>query len=192
MLTEITDYIIKGDTPAALIRTNALLADGKDVRQLIKDLVSHYRNLLLSRYIKNPEDVLNLSLENAARIRTQSETMALEDINRGIMEFSKAALDARYSTQPRVLLELAIVKLSEGISPEESITVRKTALKNLPEQKQKDDKEPARPEKPKKTEPGILQPESNEGVWGKGIGSAGKGKSHVPPVKKRNHTERVK
>ncbi len=116
-LTEITEHIIRGETAPALIKIDEVLADGKDVRQLINDMISHYRSLLLSKYIKNPEDILNLSLENAARIKEQSEAVKLEDINRGILMFSTAALDARYSTQPRILLELAIVRLAEELSP---------------------------------------------------------------------------
>lgn len=116
-LTEITEHIIRGETAPALIKIDEVLADGKDVRQLINDMISHYRSLLLSKYIKNPEDILNLSLENAARIKEQSEAAKLEDINRGILMFSTAALDARYSTQPRILLELAIVRLTEELSP---------------------------------------------------------------------------
>lgn len=42
--------------------------------------------------------------------------MGLDEINEGIITLSKTINDAKYSTQPRILLELAIVTLASGIS----------------------------------------------------------------------------
>ena len=86
---------------------------------MIKDLVAHYRGLLITKFIDNPENLLNMSIENVERLKDQGKSMATEDISRGIIEFSKANLDARYSTQPRILLEVACIKLTR---PEENNT----------------------------------------------------------------------
>ncbi|MBO5666738.1 MAG: DNA polymerase III subunit gamma/tau [Firmicutes bacterium] len=114
VLMELTDYVSGGQVARALIRLNQILADGKDVRQLMKDWIEHYRSLLMTKYIKNPEEVLNLSTENVERIRNQSERLSLPVINNSILELSKTLADAKWSTQPRVLLELAIVRLGSG------------------------------------------------------------------------------
>lgn len=114
VLMELTDYVTGGQVARALILLNQVLADGKDVRQLMKDWIEHYRSLLMTKYIKNPEEVLNLSTENVERIRTQSERLSLPVINNSILELSKTLADAKWSTQPRVLLELAIVRLGSG------------------------------------------------------------------------------
>ena len=114
VLMELTDYVTGGQVARALIRLNQVLADGKDVRQLMKDWIEHYRSLLMTKYIKNPEEVLNLSTENVERIRNQSERLSLPVINNSILELSKTLADAKWSTQPRVLLELAIVRLGSG------------------------------------------------------------------------------
>ena len=55
-----------------------------------------------------------MSVENIDRIRRQSETIELSEINQGILELSRTINEARWSTQPRILLELAIVKLSSA------------------------------------------------------------------------------
>ena len=114
VLMELTDYVTSGQVARALILLNQVLADGKDVRQLMKDWIEHYRSLLMTKYIKNPEEVLNLSTENVERIRNQSERLSLPVINNSILELSKTLADAKWSTQPRVLLELAIVRLGSG------------------------------------------------------------------------------
>ena len=114
---ELTDMVRKGKTADALVHIDGVLADGKDVRQFIKDWITHYRNLLMAKFIRDPQDVISMSVENIERIRKQSESTELADINRGILELSKTAREARWSTQPRILLELAAVTLSSGVQP---------------------------------------------------------------------------
>ena len=75
----------------------------------MKDWMSHYRNLLIVKYIRDAEDMLNMSAENIEKLRQQSSQISLDEINDGILTLSRTINDARYSTQPRILLELAIV-----------------------------------------------------------------------------------
>ena len=56
--------------------------------------------------------MLNLSPENVERIRHQSDSLDLADINFAIIELSRTMSEAKWSTQPRILLELCVVKLS--------------------------------------------------------------------------------
>jgi len=109
---KLTDMVRKKKTADALILIDDVLSDGKDVRQFIRDWIKHYRNLLMTKFIRNPQDIINMSVENVDRIRKQSESLELADINNGILELSRTMNEARWSTQPRILLELAVVKLS--------------------------------------------------------------------------------
>lgn len=111
---ELTEFIRKRKTAEAIEYLAHILSDGKDVRQFMKDWINHYRNLLMTKYIKDPRSVINMSEENIDRIRRQSSMLELEHINAGILELSRALNEARMSTQPRILLELAIVKLCLG------------------------------------------------------------------------------
>ena len=114
VLIELTDLVIRGRTAEAIQCLARVLEDGKDVRQLIRDWIQHYRNLLMTKFIRDPLDVINLSVENIDRIRQQSEMMEPEEISRGIVELSKTMNDARWSPKPRILLELCAVTLSTG------------------------------------------------------------------------------
>lgn len=111
---ELTDLVRRGKTAEALVNIAKVLADGKDVRQFMRDWINHYRNLLMTKFIKDPQSVINMSVENIERIRKQSQSIDLADINRGIMELSRTMSEARWSTQPRILLELAVVRLSSS------------------------------------------------------------------------------
>ncbi len=109
---ELTEKVVLRQPSEALLLLEHVFADGKDVRQFMKDWLSHYRNLLITKFIKNPEDMLNLSPENVERIRHQSDSLDLADINFAIIEISRTMSEAKWSTQPRILLELCVVKLS--------------------------------------------------------------------------------
>lgn len=125
IFTELTELVRKSKAGDALVLVANALADGKDVRQFMRDWINHYRNLLMVKFIRNPQEVINLSVENIDRIRRQSEVTDLEDINRGILELSRTMQEAKWSTQPRILLELVIVKLSSpsfsSMQPQDSI-----------------------------------------------------------------------
>lgn len=115
---DLTDRVSLHDVAGALVLLDEALQEGKDVKQLMKDWMSHYRSLLITKYIKNAEDMLNMSSENIEKLRNQSNQVSLDEINHGIVTLSRTINDARYSTQPRILLELAIVTIASGISTE--------------------------------------------------------------------------
>nr|WP_312354961.1 DNA polymerase III subunit gamma/tau [Aminipila sp.] len=112
---EITDAVARHNVAEGLLLLDRVLADGKDVRQFMKDWVTHYRNLLITKFVNNAEDMLNMSCENIERICGQSQRLDIMEINNGIIELSKTMADAKWSTQPRVLLELCIVKMATGM-----------------------------------------------------------------------------
>lgn len=109
---EITGMIARHQVSEALLLLDRIINDGKDVRQFIKDWIVHFRSLMLTRFIRNPEDILNMSIENIERVRKQSEKMELSFINDCIIKLSQTLSEAKWSTQPRILLELCIVKLA--------------------------------------------------------------------------------
>lgn len=112
----LTDKVALHDVAGALVLLDEALQEGKDVKQLMKDWMSHYRSLLITKYIKNAEDMLNMSTENIEKLRDQSSQISLDEINSGIITLSRTINDARYSSQPRILLELAIVTIASGLT----------------------------------------------------------------------------
>ena len=115
---ELTEMTAVHNVAGAILLLDEALADGKDVKQLMRDWMAHYRNLLLTKFIRNPEDMLNLSTENVERIREQSRQISLEEINKAILRLSGTLNDARWSTQPRILMELAIVAIATDLIDE--------------------------------------------------------------------------
>ena len=109
---ELTELMSLRKTGEALMLLDRALQNGKEVRQIEKDLLGHYRNLLISKFMKNPEDLLNMSEDNIKKLREESMHISLDEINDAILKISKTINESRYSTQSRVLLELLIVEIS--------------------------------------------------------------------------------
>ena len=112
VFVELTRLVQQKDPSGALLLLSRILSEGKEVRQLLKDWIAHYRNLLIIRYVETPEDLLNMSVENIERIKAQSEGLGFEEIDRCIRELSDTLTEAKWSSQPRILLELCIVRLA--------------------------------------------------------------------------------
>lgn len=115
---ELTEQVSLRKVPEALLLVDRALADGKDVRGLMKDWMAHYRNLMITKFIRDPEDMLNMAAENLARIEEQSRHITMDEIRDAILRLSRTINEARWSTQPRILLELAIISIASGESVE--------------------------------------------------------------------------
>ena len=108
----LTDAAATHNPAEGLMLIDQILGGGKDAREVLKGWMAHYRNLMMTKFIKNPEDMLNMSTENIARIREQSSRLDLPEINHAILELSSIIAESRWSSQPRILLEMALIKLA--------------------------------------------------------------------------------
>lgn len=128
---DLTELVSLKKSAEALILLNSVLQEGKDVKQIMKDWVSHYRGLLITKFVRDAEDMLNMSAENLKQVSMQSQRISLEEIDYAVTKLSKTINDARWSTNPRVLLELAIVAIAAG-GEQEELRPRRAAEKTAP------------------------------------------------------------
>jgi len=109
---KLTETVATRNPAEGLLLIDQILAGGKDAREVLKGWMAHYRNLMMTKFIKNPEDLLNMSTENIDRIREQSGRLDLPEINNAILELSGIIAESKWSGQPRILLEMALIKLA--------------------------------------------------------------------------------
>ncbi len=114
VMIELTDLVMRADMSSALLLLDSAINSGRDVKQFMKEWLAHFRNLLMAKYIQDPESALNMSLENVERVRKQSTEISTDLLNRGITELTKTISESRWSAQPRVMLEMCIVRLGVG------------------------------------------------------------------------------
>ena len=109
---ELTDCVIDGRIGDAIVCIGEAVSNGKDARQLLKDWLEHYRNLLVCRYVDKAEGLVGASSENTKRLKDQAMSVGTSDIDRAIRMLSEYINLARYSDRPRILVETAAVRLA--------------------------------------------------------------------------------
>lgn len=109
LIFQMVDDIKRKDLEAALKTIDEIIYGGKDINQFIKDLINHYRNLMVVKASKDYN--AGLDLDNIDNYIGQSKSMDMDYILRSLEILTEAESQAKWSTQPRVLLELATIKL---------------------------------------------------------------------------------
>lgn len=115
----LTDAVGLGDLGKALLYIDEIIRRGKDAKQLLKDWLEHYRNLMVVKYVSKAERVLSASAENISRLKEQAASIDIKEIERAIRLISEYINIGRYSDRPRILLETVAVRLAgkdEGVS----------------------------------------------------------------------------
>ena len=110
-LFDITNSVIERNIEKSMIIVDKLVYSGKDMQLFIKDLIAHFRNLLMIKVTTNPEEVLDMSLENITLVREQGRKIRVEEIMRDIRILQEAEANSKMSKQSRLYLELSIIKM---------------------------------------------------------------------------------
>ncbi|MBQ6388116.1 MAG: DNA polymerase III subunit gamma/tau [Mogibacterium sp.] len=110
----LTDAVIRGDIGKVLIYIDEIIKRGKDAKQILKDWLIHYRNLMVVKYVSKAERIVGSSTENIGRLRRQAESIDIAGIEKAIRLISEYINIGRYSERPRILLETAAVRLAGG------------------------------------------------------------------------------
>jgi len=84
---------------------------GYDLRFFYKELIQHFRNLLLITAVDKPQELLPLGEEDLERLRKEAEKFSPEEILRYLVVLQQGEQGIRYSTHPRIFLEVLLVKL---------------------------------------------------------------------------------
>ncbi len=110
-LFNLIDAVIERNIEKAITIIEGLVMSGKDMGIFIKDLMGHFRNLLMIKITHNPEEVLDTSEENIERLKSQSSRIRVEEIMRCIRILQEGEESLKVSKQSRINLELAIIKM---------------------------------------------------------------------------------
>lgn len=111
-LLKLTDLVLAQDASGALLCLNDILSSGAETRQFMKEWLEHFRNLLIAKYVSNPSNILNMSSENAERVTEQSSRISRQMLDRAVRELTETISLTKWAKHPRVMLEMAIVKLA--------------------------------------------------------------------------------
>lgn len=120
-----------------LLAIDEIIQNGKDINQFIKDLINYFRDLMIVKTSSNPNEILETeSIESLMEI---SNNMNLDYILKALNILTDAESRGKWSTQPRIILEMAAVKLvnlEDEISLEERVRRLEQGIRPMEEPKE--------------------------------------------------------
>jgi DNA polymerase III subunit gamma/tau len=111
-LFRLCDLVVDRDTAGALTFIEELSEQGQDLGRLVTDLLEHLRHLLLVQHMGEVPESLPVTEETRERLREQANQVGEATVLRLCDLLAVAVDDMRQGGDPRLPLELALVKVT--------------------------------------------------------------------------------
>jgi DNA polymerase-3 subunit gamma/tau len=114
ILLEFTRAIAESDSRQIILLVDQLIQTGRNLQQFIRDLLTHFRHLLMLRIAGPDPKLIPLSHEDLTKLQDWVGRFSEEDFLRffNILSFTEGEL--RWTSQPRFHLEIGLLKLAQA------------------------------------------------------------------------------
>lgn len=112
-LNAFVDAIANRDVKSVLSLVDDLVSRGYDLRNFTKEMMAHFRNLLVIRAVGFDKEIVSATDAEAAELKRLSDYFSEEDLVRFFNVLTKVEQDIKNSTQERFQLELGLLKLTQ-------------------------------------------------------------------------------
>ena len=111
-LSAVAEAVIKGDRERILFVITELAGRGTDLKSFAKDLMQFFRDLLVAKVVKRPEEVLDMSEGEVSVVKGLLTLSSEDQLTLLLSEMIKAEGEVRAAFSPRVSLEMALIRAS--------------------------------------------------------------------------------
>jgi len=129
ILKRIIDSIAANKPAEAIAAIDDIVMRGHDLRNFCRDLLAHFRDLLVTKVSGN-EELLEAAVCEPQELKREADLFSESDLVRFFHSLAETETKLRAATQPRYQLEIGIVKLMElkGVESISELIQRLTAL----------------------------------------------------------------
>jgi DNA polymerase-3 subunit gamma/tau len=129
----LADAVAVGDTAGVFELVDRLVQEGQDLRHATSESMQHFRNLLIANTAPGQADLLDLPADEYELLRAQASKFQPSELSRVIGLLLAAQTDMRWTTSPRLTLELALVRatMPEADPAPEALVARMERLERL-------------------------------------------------------------
>jgi len=111
-MTQFTESMLEKKIPDILENVGRLVADGRDISHFVSDLVLYYRNLLICKSTNGQcDNLIEVPTQVLQIMKKQAEAITHDEIIRYVKELSALEYNLKWAANPRVLLEVTLIKL---------------------------------------------------------------------------------
>ena len=104
--------VIEGRTKDCITQLEEIVIQGRELGQFVTDFIWYLRNLLLVQSADDAEGLLDMSEENLKQLKEDSTKTDGNTLMRYIRVLSELSNQLRYASQKRVMVEVALIKLT--------------------------------------------------------------------------------
>ena len=115
-LFRLIDLVVDGDTRGALVFVEELTEQGQDLGRFVTALLEHLRRLILLRHLDEVPAALPVTAESGERLRSQANELGEGTTLRFVDLLAVAVEEEREGGDPRLPLELALVRITRPAS----------------------------------------------------------------------------
>jgi len=112
---DLSRAVLEKDAPGVLEMIHEAYSRGYDMKRLYFDLLEHFRNLMVTKASKNPTRIMDLPSGEVQQILEQSRGVSHVYLSQICDVLLKEESSIRFSSLPRIALEMAILKTMEVI-----------------------------------------------------------------------------
>jgi DNA polymerase-3 subunit gamma/tau len=117
VLGEIAGAMADNRGDALLTQVDALIEEGVEPMQILKDVMEYFRNLMMLKICGDQTELVAAVGEDRDRMLAQANRFKLEAMQRVIGRLSEAEADVRRRGNVRFMLESLLVELMIGLQP---------------------------------------------------------------------------
>ena len=109
-----------------------VINSGYDLRFFHTELIQHFRDLLVIRSVKDPQELLSQTAEELQALRAEAASAGPLDLLRYLLSLQQGEQGLKYSSHPRIYLETMLVKLCHyaKLRPVQELLQKIESLKN--------------------------------------------------------------
>ncbi len=130
-MTDFTESMLDKNVSSVLANIGRLVLDGRDIAHFVTDLVLYFRNLLICKATNGQcDNLVEVPASVLEIMKRQVEHISQEEIVYHVKELSALESGLKWASNPRVLLEVTLIKLCGSISFDGSVLDRLAALES--------------------------------------------------------------
>lgn len=108
---EISGALLKGEIPDLLDALEDIYERGQDMRKLYADLIQHFRDLLIVKLGDKIDRLLDVPEHEIGMMQEQVSSVSETFLNQVLDQLFRNEADIRFSSQPRLALEMALLRI---------------------------------------------------------------------------------
>jgi DNA polymerase-3 subunit gamma/tau len=127
-LFDLTDAIAMHNSGAALEIIDKLHSDSCDMERLCEELIAHFRNLMVIKAVKNPDEIIRSTKEDIERFKSQAGNIPFEAVIHTLDRLQISLDRLRRASNRRVEMEMSLICLcSPELDDSSSALLRRIA-----------------------------------------------------------------